>query len=61
MTKSQLRQIEIARAFIANGMADAAARSVSGLIRCAMSAKSRNELYSFALENGLTNQPEFII
>lgn len=61
MTKQQLKQIEIARAFIANGMIDAAARSVSGLIRAAMSAKSRNALLAFALKNGLNNEPDFII
>ena len=61
MNKSQLKQIEMARAYIQNGMADCAARSVSGLIRSAMSAKSRNALLAFALENGLTNQPDFIV
>jgi len=61
MTKSQLKQIEMARAYIQNGMADCAARSVSGMIRAAMSAKSRDALMAFATENGLTNQPDFII
>jgi hypothetical protein len=61
MTKQQLKQIEMARVYIANGMIDCAARSVSGLIRSAMSAKSRNALLAFALENGLTNQPDFIV
>lgn len=51
----------MARRYIDNGMLDCAARSVSGLIRSAMSAKSRNALLAFALENGLTNQPDFII
>jgi hypothetical protein len=61
MTKSQLKQIEMARAYIQNGMADCAARSVSAMIRAAMSAKSRNALLAFALEHNLTNQPDFII
>jgi hypothetical protein len=61
MNKSQLKQIEMARVYIANGMMDTAARSVSALIRSAMSAKSRNALLAFALENGLTNQPDFIV
>jgi hypothetical protein len=61
MTKQQLKQIEMARRYIDNGMIDCAARSVSGLIRAAMSAKSRNALLAFALENGLTNHSEFIV
>lgn len=61
MNKLQLRQIEIARAFIANGMNDAAARSVSSLIRSAMSARSRNALLAFAMEYNLNNEPDFII
>jgi hypothetical protein len=61
MNKSQLKQIEMARAYINNGMIDCAARSVSGLIRSAMSAKSRNALMAFASENGLINHSEFII
>jgi len=61
MTKSQLKQIEMARAYIQNGMADCAARSVSALIRSAMSAKSRNALLAFATENNLQNHPDFII
>jgi hypothetical protein len=61
MTKQQLKQIEMARRYINNGMIDCAARSVSGLIRAAMSAKSRAALLAFALENGLTNHSEFIV
>ena len=61
MNKSQLKQVEMAKVYLANGMTDTAARSVSGLIRSAMTAKSRAALMAFALENGLTNQPDFIV
>jgi hypothetical protein len=61
MNKSQLKQYEMIKAHAMTGNVDAAARSVSGLIRAAMSAKSRNALLAFALENGLTNEPDFII
>jgi hypothetical protein len=61
MNKNQLKQIEIAKLYLSMGIKDAAARSVSALIRSAMSAKSRNALLAFALENGLTNHPDFIV
>ena len=61
MNKSQLKQIEMANIYLANGMADACARSVSALIRSAMSAKSRNALLAYAIENKIQNHPDFII
>jgi len=61
MTKQQQKQIEMAQAYLANGMIDTAARSVSALIRSAMSAKSRNALLAFAIENKIQNHPDFII
>lgn len=61
MNKSQLKQIEMVKIYLANGMVDTSARSVSALIRSAMSAKSRNALMAFATENGLVNHSEFIV
>ena len=61
MTKQQKKQIEMAQLYLSMGIKDAAARSVSALIRSAMSAKSRNALLAFAIENKIQNHPDFII
>jgi hypothetical protein len=61
MTKQQKKQIEMAQMYLANNMADTAARSVSALIRSAMSTQSRNALLAFAVQNNLQNHPDFII
>jgi len=61
MNKQQAKQIEIAKTYIAHGMIDTAARSVSDLVRCAMTSKSREALMQFATDNKLTSNPEFII
>lgn len=61
MNKSQKKQIEIAKQYIALGMIDGAARAVSALIRCALTSKSKAELLDFAQEHNLTTQPDFII
>lgn len=61
MNKQQQKQIEMAKAYIANGMRSAAAQSVSAMIRSAMTSKSRKALLDFATEHNLTSQPEFII
>jgi len=61
MNKQQLKQIQMVQAYLANGMIDTAARSVSGMIRSAMSNKSKNALLQFAQENNLVNQPDFIV
>lgn len=61
MTKQQKKQIEMAQLYLSMGVKDAAARSVSALIRSAMSAKSRNALLAFAVENNIQNHPDFII
>jgi hypothetical protein len=47
--------------YLSNNMADTAARSVSALIRSAMSTQSRNALLAFAVQNNLQNHPDFII
>ena len=60
MTKIQAREIATAQKYIALGMIDTAARSVSALIRCAMRSKDAAELRAFAEAHGLTKHPEFI-
>jgi hypothetical protein len=51
----------MAQLYLSMGIKDAAARSVSALIRSAMSDKSRNALLAFAVENKIQNHPDFII
>lgn len=60
MTKIQAREIATAQKYIALGMIDTAARSVSALIRSAMRAKDAAEIRAFAEAHGLTKHPEFI-
>jgi len=60
MTKSQAREIANAQKYIALGMIDTAARTVSALIRSAMRSKDAAELRAFAEAHGLTKYPEFI-
>jgi hypothetical protein len=60
MTKSQLKQFEMIRAYMQAGMIDAAARGLSAMIRAAMSTKSKTALWIAAADFGLTNHPEFI-
>lgn len=60
MTKPQARQIELIKIYIAQGMIDTAARSVSALIRSALRSKDAAELRAFADAHGLTKHPEFI-
>ena len=61
MNKQQQKQIQMVHIYLANGMIDTAAKSVSGMIRCAMSAKSKNALLQFAQQHNLVNQPDFIV
>lgn len=61
MNQSQARQVELAKRYIALGHADVAARSISALIRCAMSTKAQHELLKIAQDLGVANHPEFII
>ena len=61
MTKSEIREIQSVRLYVAHNMVDTAARSLSGLIRAARTNKSRTELMEIAIEFGLTDQPDFII
>lgn len=60
MTKFQSKQVEMIKVYIANGMTDTAARSLSGLVRSAMRAKDQQQLMSLAQSLNLVNNPEFI-
>jgi uncharacterized protein YoaH (UPF0181 family) len=60
MTKQQQKQVKMIEAYIANGMNDTAARSISALIRAALRAKDQDELRAFAAAHNLTAYPEFI-
>ena len=61
MTKHQTKQIAMIQIYIANNMVDTAARSLSGLIRSAMTKTSKSELIKLAQELNLTNNSEFIV
>lgn len=60
MTKFQTKQVEMIQVYIANGMTDTAARSLSALVRSAMRAKDQQELMSLAQSLNLVNNPEFV-
>jgi hypothetical protein len=61
MTKVQTREVANARRYIACGMPDTAARTVSALIRSAMRRTDKWELQEFAKAHGLDKRPDFII
>lgn len=61
MNKFEQRQINTALIFIENNMIDAAARTVSFLIRAARREKSKIELLKFAKQYNLVSHVEFII
>jgi hypothetical protein len=61
MTKAQLKQLAMIEIYIDNKMPDTAARSISSLIRSAMTSKSKQALMQRAIDLNLTNRPEFII
>jgi hypothetical protein len=62
MNKSEAREIETIRKYIALGMDDVAARSLSNLIRAARTQRSIDALMHYAGPQGwgLINHPEFI-
>ena len=60
MTKQQSLQVDLIHVYMANNMVDTAAQSLSALIRCAMTTKSKKELMALAVELNLINNPEFI-
>tara|TARA_R110000737_G_scaffold67813_2_gene95859 strand:- start:521 stop:712 length:192 start_codon:yes stop_codon:yes gene_type:complete len=61
MNKHQFKVIANATTYIELGMLDTAARVVSGLIRCAMTSKSKQALLEFATTHGLDKEEDFII
>jgi hypothetical protein len=61
MNKSQQKQVAMIHVYLANDMADTASRSLSSLIRSAMTSKSKAELMALATELKLNDNPEFII
>ena len=60
MTKFQTKQVNMINVYLSHGMQDTAARSLSSLIRSAMTIKSANELRALAAKLNLTNHPDFI-
>jgi hypothetical protein len=61
MTKAQTKQLTMIQAYIDNNMIDTAARSLSAMVRSAMSKKSQQELLSIAIKTNLVAHQEFII
>ena len=61
MTKAQLKQLAMIEIYIDNKMPDTAARSISALIRSAMTSKSKQFLMQRAIDLNLVNRPEFIV
>jgi hypothetical protein len=61
MTKAQNKQVAMIQIYINNGMIDTAARSLSALIRSAMTKKSKLELINLSIKYDLHNNSEFII
>lgn len=60
LAKYQIKQLSLIDVYMANGMADTAARSLSALIRCASNCVQQTTLRDIATEKGLINHPEFI-
>jgi hypothetical protein len=61
MTKAQLKQVAMIDIYMTNNMVDTAARSLSALIRSAMTKKSKLELINIAIKHDIYNNSEFII
>jgi hypothetical protein len=60
MTKFQTKQVSMINVYLANNMQDTAARSLSSLIRSAMTKKSQDELWAIAIALKLASHPDFI-
>lgn len=60
MTKIQTREVNTARAAVAHGLPDMAARIISANIRCAMRQRDIAELRDVARELNVHTHPEFI-
>ena len=61
VTKSETREIENVKRYMAAGMPDTAARALSALVRAARTRKSSAELMQHAVELNLLHRAEFII
>ena len=61
MTKSETREITKLAVAHKLGMSDMVARSLSALIRAALTKRSRAALLEYADVFGVRNHPEFII
>jgi hypothetical protein len=61
MTKFETKQAAQIELFIAHGMVDTAALSLSSLIRCSRTEKSLRELLALADKFNLRGHPEFRI
>jgi hypothetical protein len=61
MNKSEIREANKARLYASMGNVGAAARSLSALIRCAMTKRSKLALLEVARELNVANHPEFIV
>jgi hypothetical protein len=61
MNKSEIREANKARLLASIGYHGAAARSLSALIRCAMTKRSKLALLAVARELHVDTHPEFII
>lgn len=61
MTKSEIREIQKIKAYMAAGLGvDFAARAISSLIRAARTNRSKIELSRVAADLGCQQHPEFI-
>lgn len=61
MTKSEGRELETIRKYLALGMADTAARALSALVRATRSRKTSAQLMELAVDWNLLHRPEFIV
>lgn len=61
MTKSEARELENVKRYIAAGMPDTAARALSALVRATRSRNTSAELMSQAIQLDLLHRPEFIV
>jgi hypothetical protein len=61
MNKSEIREANKARLYVEMGNKGAAARSLSALIRCAMTKRSVAAILAVARELHVDTHPDFII
>jgi len=61
MNKVEAREYAVAQKFLQHGMADAAARTMSALIRSCRTQRSYKALMLASQEMGIAQHPDFII